>query len=329
MRMRIITFVLFGLLLGCSKDDNNENGQPQAPGRLKGVSISPRTFGQEDLLAFYAEADSAGDLITWAGDWIELGHPDSAPARFVSSAGVLHYTPVLIAQFFTQSTGQLLRPLNDSTKQMYKSQAAWFAETYQPPYLAFGIEINILNEHSPADFNDYAAFFPEVYDTVKLHSPETKVFTIFQLEKMKGLNGGLFGGVNDTSNTTWTLLSQFPDADLFGFTTYPCLVFQDPSEIPADYYTRLRSHTSKPTAITEMGWHTQDSPAGWESSEAEQAAFVTRFFEISDVPELEFVIWSFLYDPETTASVFGSIGLKSRATGLAKQAWPIWVGGHW
>jgi len=30
---------------------------------------------------------------------------------------------------------------------------------------------------------------------VKSVSPQTKVFTIFQLEQMKGLNGGLFGGV--------------------------------------------------------------------------------------------------------------------------------------
>ena len=329
MRLKILTLIILGLMLGCSEDENEPVAPPVEPERLKGVSISPRSGSVGDFLAFYAEADSAGDLKTWAGDWVELGIPNGPPAQTVLNGPTYHYTPVLIAQFFTQGTGELLRPLHDSTKQVYKNYAASFAQTYQPPYMAFGIEINMLYEHSPADFNDYVAFFPDVYDTVKLHSPETVVFTIFQLEKMKGLNGGLFGGINDTTNTTWFLLDQFPDADYIGITTYPCLVFQDPSIIPADYYTSVSNHTSKPIAITEMGWHTQASPAGWESSEAEQAAFVARFFDISDVSTLEFVIWSFLYDPDTNESVFGTIGLKDRTTGLAKQAWPVWVNGSW
>jgi len=52
---------------------------------------------------------------------------------------------------------------------------------------------------------------------------------------MKGLHGGPFGGTNDESLSQWGLLDDFPDADALAFTTCPCLVFKDPSEMPEDY----------------------------------------------------------------------------------------------
>jgi hypothetical protein len=134
----------------------------------------------------------------WAGDWIELSETSgSAPTVVVELASTYNYIPLIEAQFFNQSTEELLRPLDDSTKQIYKNSAAAFAEKYKLKYLGLGIEVNTLYEKSPADFDAFVQFYSEVYDAVKAKSPTTSVFTVFQLEKMKGLNGGLFGGTND------------------------------------------------------------------------------------------------------------------------------------
>lgn len=258
----------------------------------------------------------------WAGDWEALNAANSGPAVVAGLASQYRYTPVIEAQFFTQSTGKLLRPMDERTRSAYKTSAAAFAQKYKLEYLGLGIEVNTLYEKSPEDFDAFAGFFSEVYDAVKVASPDTKVFTVFQLEKMKGLNGGLFGGSNNPGETQWALLAKFPKADMFAFTTYPGLIYKDPAEIPDDYYSDIRWHTEKAIAFTEMGWHTEASPAGWESSEAEQAAFVARFFDLTQNLKPRLAIWSFLYDQQTIEP-FRSMGLIGK-DGTSKAAWDVW-----
>ncbi|MBI4267393.1 MAG: hypothetical protein HY662_01245 [Chloroflexi bacterium] len=265
-----------------------------------------------------------GEVVMWAGDWIELSSSATGgPTVVAELASRYGYLPLIEGQFFIQSTGRLLRPLDDNTKQLYKNSAASFARKYDLKYLGLGIEINILNERSPADFEAFTQFFSEVYDAVKELSPNTKVFTVFQLEKMKGLNGGLFGGSNNPNQAQWALLDRFPKSDIIAFTTYPGLVYKDPSEIPDDYYADINRHTTKPIAFTEAGWHSEASPSGWESSEAEQAEFVSRFFSLTRNLHEELVIWSFIYDQETIEP-FRSMGLYNK-DGMAKQAWEAWL----
>lgn len=292
---------------------------------LKGVGLSPRSNEAADFADFFEKAKQAGRVVMWSGDWIELNNQTGGgPVVVAELARQYDYVPLIISQFFTQSTGDLLRPLDAATRQAYKDSAAAFAEKYKPKYLGFGIEVNILYEKSPLDFDAFAAFFSEVYDAVKAKSPETKVFTVFQLEKVKGLGGGLFGGVNDPGNAEWSLLDRFPKADIIAFTTYPGLIFKEPSDIPADYYTEIKAHTSKPVAFTEMGWHSAASPLGWESSDAEQAQFVGTFFRLTKGVNKELAIWSFLYDPDTIEP-FNSMGLRNREDSSAKAAWDEWL----
>jgi hypothetical protein len=308
------------LIGGCSK--KIVDGWPK---RIpKGVAFTPKSFEPVDFVDFFQKAGQAGGVVSWAGDWNELGDTvDGAPKVVAELAPEYALIPMVEAQFFTQSTGQLLRPLTEETKQSYKQVAAVFAKKYQLKFLALGIEVNILWEKSAADLDLFVPFFAEVCDTVKTVSPNTKVFTIFQLEKMKGLSGGLFGGTNDPNNAEWELLNRFPKSDLIAFTTYPSLVFGSPSEIPTDHYAEVKSHTSKQIAFTEIGWHSSASPAGWESSEAEQAEFVQRFFNLTRGLDEEMAVWSFMYD-QNTGEPFNSMGLL-RSDGITKSAWNKWV----
>ncbi|MEW5955896.1 MAG: hypothetical protein AB1626_05185 [Candidatus Micrarchaeota archaeon] len=291
---------------------------------LKGVSLSPKSFEAADFTEFFQRANEAGQVVSWAGDWNELAG-QGGPKVVAELSSTYSYAPLVEAQFFTQSTGALLRPLGAATKRAYKDAAVAFASDYEPPFFGFGIEVNLLYEKSPSDFEDFVSFYSEVYDAVKAVSPNTKVFTVFQLEKMKGLNGGLFGGVNDASANEWSLLDRFPKSDLAVFTTYPGLIYRTPSEIPADYYSEISSRVSKPIAFTEVGWHTAASPVGWESSEAEQAEFVAKFFELTAGLDKELVVWSFVYDP-ATVEPFNSMGLR-KSDGTPRPAWNAWVAG--
>jgi len=291
---------------------------------IKGITFSPKNFSANDITDFYNLSKQAGQAVSWAGDWNELANlQNGGPAVIASLAKKYGYIPVIEAQFFNQSDGRLVKPLNEENKQNYKKFAADFAEKFKPKYFGLGIEVNILYEKSPYDFNDFVEFFSEVYDAIKAKSPQTKVFIIFQLEKMKGLNGGLFGGTNNPAKSEWSLLEKFPQSDIIAFTTYPDLIYKNPSEIPTDYYTEIKTHTTKPIAFTEVGWHSSNSPKGWESNEAAQAGFISNFFALAKNLNKELVIWSFLYD-QKTFEPFNSMGLR-RADGAAKAAWNEWI----
>jgi hypothetical protein len=165
--------------------------------------------------------------------------------------------------------------------------------------------------------------YAEVYDEVKAVSPNTNVFTNFQLEKMKGLRGGLFGGTNDPDKAQWFLLDRFKQ-DIVSFSTYPMLIYKSPSEIPSDYYDeKITAHTSKPIAFTEIGWHSDDDIPGWESSGTEQAEFIETFFTLTRNLDMPIAIWSFMFDQDIP-DPFKHTGLIHN-DGTAKPAWDAWI----
>ena len=307
---------------GCWNNQPNVSLSDETDDILKGVNLSPLSFQPADFTDFFVKAKQAGNIVGWVGDWNEL-NTDNGPKVIAELAATYNYTPLIELQFFTQSTGVLLRQLDDATKQVYKNNTVAFADKYKLKYLGIGIEVNTLFAKSPADFDAFVQFFGEVYNAIKAKSPDTMVFTIFQLEVMKGLNGGLFGGINDPDKSQWSLLDRFPKSDIFAFTTYPGLIYKSPSEIPTDYYSEIQTHTKKPIAFTEIGWHSEAGLPGWESSEAEQSEFVTIFFDQTKDLKEEFAVWSFLYDQNTLAP-FRSMGLYRR-DGTAKPAWSEWL----
>ena len=291
------------------------------PEGLKGVTFSPATYDGPGISDFLSKASQAGQILEWAGDWDELA-PGGAPATIAGLAAQNGMKLMVVVQFFEQSTGDLLRPLNSTNEQNYLALTEAFVKQYRPAYLGVGIEVNILYQKNSTSFQEFVQLYGQVYDEVKAASPGTAVFTIFQLEMMNGLDGGLYGGVNDPNSTEWQLLSLFK-TDVAAFTTYPGLIYQDPSDIPADYYGSLSSHVNESVGFTEIGWHSGNVSGGWESSEQEQATFVSDFFALTQGLDKAFSIWSFLFD-QSAAVPFNTMGLFY-VNGTAKLALQTWL----
>lgn len=288
---------------------------------MKGLTFSPMSYDSNGINDFFAKAKQAGSIVEWAGDWQEIGGP-GAPATVAQLASQNGLKSMIVVQFFAQSTGQLLRPLNSTNEQHYVSITTSFVKQYKPDYFGVGIEVNVLYEKNVTGFDEFVSLYGQVYAAAKAASPGTAIFTIFQYEKMNGLNGGLYGGTNDPTKAEWQLLGRFPQ-DVVAFTTYPGLVYQNPSDIPPDYYTRIASHTNISVGFTEVGWHSGNISRGWGSDETEQAAFISRFFTLGGSLNKAFAVWSFLYDQNTTVP-FNSMGLFY-ANGTAKQSWQTWL----
>jgi hypothetical protein len=292
---------------------SSEESSGQSTGAFKGVSLSPKSFEGSDFTDFFRKAGEAGGTITWTGEWTQLADDKSAANVIMKLAGEYDYEPVILAGMNRLASGEEANLVQ---------AAAGFADTYKPKYLGIGVEVNVWRERAPEDYERLVAAFPQIYDAIKAASPETRVLTIFQLERLKGLRGGLFGGQNDESKSEWDQVARFEKADLIGLTSYPGIIYRDPAEIPADYYQSTADSIDKPIAITESGWASENPAEGWESSEEEQAKFVDLLSERLRPIKPELVIWSFLFDQQLDPP-FAGTGLISR-DGREKAAWVRW-----
>ena len=314
-RLSILFLLLF--CWGCSPAPEIDQPISMPEGILRGVSLSPKSYSGEDFNEFMGKVQESQDLLMWAGDWIELANR-GAPVTVSELSGEFDYIPIIEVGHYAQNTGELLRPLNAENRQLYLDSTLDFITEYQPEFFGMGVEINVFAEKNPGGFEQFVPFYNELYTRIKEISPETKVFTVFQLEKMKGLTMWEI----EASEPHWALIDRFR-SNLVAFTTDTGLFYRDVSDIPTDHYTEILDHTTKPVAFTEIGWHSAASPDGWESSQAEQAEFINRFFELTQNINIEAAIWSFLYDPDTFEP-FNSMGLIS-AQGEERTAWEVWT----
>jgi len=55
-------------------------------------------------------------------------------------------------------------------------------ERFQPKYMAYGIEVNMLAETNPEIWPDYVKFTEQVYNELKKNHPDLPVFLTFQID---------------------------------------------------------------------------------------------------------------------------------------------------
>ncbi|MCW4012177.1 MAG: hypothetical protein NWF07_04200, partial [Candidatus Bathyarchaeota archaeon] len=172
----------------------------------------------------------------------------------------------------------------------YKQAVIDSVRVCRPVYLSVGNEVNRWYEHHGMEgdngFRNWITLYEEIYDEVKLISPETKVFCTFSREI-----------VNENREADLSILQEFnPDKiDILVLTSYPyCLPgVNRPEDLPADYYTRITDYLpGKPLGYSEIAWTSMEYFGG----EQGQADFINRLPELSTGIDLEFVMWPWLSD---------------------------------
>jgi hypothetical protein len=308
----------------CAGKSTANPSAPQGVGPLKGVAFSPPS-GSQGVSTFFQNLPSLGGTTSWSGDWAELGPSNSSPYQISALAAAQHvHLVVIVTAHRNSSPPSLLRQLDEETKSTYLSDLDLYFGKYRPQYFGMGIEVNNLYEADPEGYRAFAKLFAGA--TAKIHqlSPSTRVFVVFQLEKMKGLNQGLLVGSTAPTSGEWQLLNDFPTADLFAFTSYPYLIYHEPAQIPSSFYADIATHTSKPLAISELGWPSANIAVGWSSTLQVQAQFIERFRALAAAVGFGFVLWLSAYDQNSSANpTFNNIGL-ALADGTKKPAWTRW-----
>lgn len=281
-----------------------------------GFSLSPLSYDETGFEDFFVTASSSGSLVAWVGSWLDL---EQGGTLVYELAGEHGYVPIAVTGFASGEKGGRIIP--DDPQQVVDTISQWVAD-HPVPYLGFGVETDThIWEHSEAEFERYAEIFSDVVEAVHSVSPNTLVFPGFQLERVRGLKGGLFN--EEDTDPVWELFEMFPDADAIGFTTYPGLVFTDPAEMPDDYYAEIEEHVDLPIVFSELGWQAGGDLADWSGTAEKQARFVEMW-----VPELvlrgDMVVWSFLWDQPRAPRAFVTMGLIDDR-GAKRPAFDTWT----
>jgi len=308
-------------------------------GLLMGTALSPRrhtlSSSTQDFVNHYSGHGPWGRIIAFHMGWRENGTgvvPTTALAAMLA-ANQYGFVPAIGFGWADGNGNPDLAsagdPLDNSwanaeTRADFLTMVTDFAAANQPPYLFLGNETNsYFVTHTQPEWDEWMSELADCYAAVKAASPATIVFTTLQYEKLLGL-GALAGWAFPPQPQLITELLPGVHADALGLTSYPYLEYAAPSDIPAGYYDSAGGWGG-PVVFTELGWLAAPSfPYG--GSEADQAAFIDLFFDLTQALDLEYVSWLFLHDWDQQASLpaFANVGFRNNTASHVRPSDAVW-----
>lgn len=175
----------------------------------------------------------------------------------------------------------------------------------RPPYLALATDVNLLAMSDIKEYVTFAAIYKRVYQEVKKVSPKTKVFVTFQWDILHTMGAREPNKIGDHVK----LVELFrPNLDAVGFSSTPATFLNNPAEIPADYYQRIKAFVTRSDTVlfTKLGW-----PSAGKGSEGSQVNFIQRLPGLMASINPKVMSWALLHDLDFLPREipFASIGL--------------------
>ncbi len=348
MRFFVLFSVLSCIFVGCARGDDANSRNASEPRLWLGTNFSPRGWPSEiepaagtQYFQSHGPQGAYGNLIGYYGSWRDPGGESGQPTQLANMAQMAKQQfgaeAALGFGWWDERHGPNLTSTsepdnntwsNTRTRDEFRRMVVEYCQTHQPRFVYLGNETNFyyVSLRLPAEqsqWDDWVSHFVECYDAIKAVSPQTIVFTVFQLEKMRGL--GARAGWKHAPH--WHLISDFGTRlDAVGFTTYPHVEFGSPAEVPANYYTDIAEHWSGPVIFTEISWPADPANPPYAGSDAKQSDWIERFFDLTANVDVLYVNHAFLHDPpEGTLNVaFGAAGLRNNDGSVIRPADATW-----
>lgn len=165
-------------------------------------------------------------------------------------------------------------------------------DKFDPEYFAYGIEVNMLGYHDPGGFNDYLVLLENVYPALKSSYPNLPIFLTIQLETYN----------NHYETQKEIVESILPFTDYLAISTYPFGNFEDPGDIPVDWFSRLYDMApKKPVAIAETAFpaenlYLETYNRAIKGSEAGQWEYLELLLNNMSVLDFRFLTWFVIRD---------------------------------
>lgn len=312
------SFLLVWLLLVSSILSGCLGADEDAEDPIHGVIVMPD--GLEQHPDRWADTGrSAGGTVAWAGPLDRLLDPATGAAVVARHNTDQGLQTVVLTHPWDLHTRDF-SGWGEAEAARHRADLIAFVGEHEVTHLGLGHELDLLADDDPAVFDRFATWWQETYHAIKETAPLTKVFPVFQYERMIGLKGGLYGGANGDPEG-WALLEAFPERDMTGFTTYPGAIFRQPDHIPRDHYEALGRQDTGPVAFAAVGWHSGDQPRSLASDPTRQAAFVDWF--AGDAPDATLRLWARLHDDPDATPPYATMGLVD-AEGTPRPALARW-----
>jgi hypothetical protein len=327
-------------------DSTDARADAATPSIDLGVTWTPIGYPAptaQDRMAFYTGHAAYGNIIAvhrpWRQDRASAGAADPFVTPIASEATTYGFELMYGYGFSVDVDGPDLtsdsEPSNNTwtnaeTRDKFCAVGVAWVTAYHPRYIFLGNEMDGYYRAHPADWPNWLSELATCRDLIHAASPHTLVFTTYQLEFTKGT------AVKTGRDTTadWTPITDVANAvDGIGFTSYPYFHYESPADMPATYYTEIADHTSKPVLFTELGW-VANAAIPWTGSDADQAAFVDRFFGLIPGLDVRYAVYLTANDWPTnivdSTSPFFEIGLRDSAGAArpADAAWRAQVAAH-
>jgi len=370
-----IFILICSIAISCSnQSDDDGNGQTPDPGEQTrtwqmGFYNNPPKFGDVgialqgyDLMSQRAEVVMIHQELPWAnlvaGVPMEdiLTDPDSntvALVNYLRNLGLRIFfmadlTDGLDREQEPPTLLELGRHITEpAIQELYIDYVVAVAQTIQPDYLGLTAETNLVRLN--ADPAVYAAMVQTANDaaTALIDADiDIPLMISIQVETAWGLLGN---GASGDYLGIETDLDDFPFIDVLGMSSYPYLAvdtdgirFDEPEQIPANYYSRIVSEASThvgaalPAMVTEGGWisvdvdivhSTPEKQARYLPVQADLLDSIDALAVIQTVfTDLDLSSWPAGQEPPSIITLFSTIGLMELIDDqfIAKPALTEW-----
>lgn len=164
---------------------------------------------------------------------------------------------------------------------LYKRFVFVMDSILHPEHLGLALETNLIRLAAPDSiYQGVKKAANEAAAEIRAVNVNVKLSISVQADVAWGRLGGIQQYIGVGQDFT-----DFPFMQEIGISSYPYFGFDNPSEIPIDYYSRLVTDHTMPLFITEGGWTSQniDGPFGLIiSSEEKQRQYISRQSELLD-----------------------------------------------
>ncbi|MFC1731081.1 T9SS type A sorting domain-containing protein [candidate division KSB1 bacterium] len=338
MKIKKTVLIIFGLIISLTiQAQNNYQGQ-------LGYGLSPNghPYDYSQFGAFLDEVANTcvnGGVAFANGAWRDSYSTSGKIPNVHKTVSLLQPTPYDYTDMinFGWRSGSLLHLnvpgnntnnwTNDLAKSLFLNMLIHAADSLTPTYMFIGNETSRYWELDSVDYLNWVSFYHKAYDSIKSHSPSTKVGTVFNYEHLSGK-----GELTGFTTPYWQAFDAHDTSkiDILGLTVYPFFHDSTANDIPVTYldpiFTRLGN---KALAITETGWPSDSFIGTWSCSPAQQVDYVNKLFNIIDGKNVEVVNWLFLhYSKDTTDTdadkIFRSVSLRD-SLGIDQPALSVWL----
>jgi hypothetical protein len=162
-----------------------------------------------------------------------------------------------------------------AVQELYRRYVGAFVTLVRPEAVTLASETNLIRALSPPPvYAGLAAAANLAAAEARQRDPSLRLMITVQVEVASGrLPGGVGAGIAQDR-------ADFPFLQALGLSSFPYLAgFNDPEEIPLDYYSRLAAGAPVPLYVIEGGW---PSTSALGSSPDEQRRFVERHARLLD-----------------------------------------------